>query len=225
MEQTPAHDIANRDLVRMIPANASRVVEVGCSVGALAREYRRSNPGCDYVGIETDPRYAEMARAHCSRVLVADIERLGDAEIAALGPADCWVFGDVLEHLIDPWALLARLRPHTRAVVTCVPNMQHWSVVLKLVRGDLFYEDRGLLDRTHLRWFTRETLATMFGAAGYGVESMVGRVFEQQGRAESLAALHGYAQALGLDTEAVAQDADVMQWLVVARPRPASSGA
>ena len=218
METTPAHDVANHDLLRLIPEGAARVVEPGCSGGALAREYRAANPGCDYVGIERDARYAELARRHCSRVLVADIERIGDADLAALAPADCWVFGDVLEHLVDPWALVARLRPHTRRIAACVPNMQHWSITERLVAGNLFYEDDGLLDRTHLRWFTRTTLVAMFERAGYRITLLRGRVFAQERRSEGLAAVRGFATALGVDPEIAVRDADVLQWLLTAEP-------
>jgi hypothetical protein len=216
VEATPAHGVANFDLLRLIPEGTARVVEPGCSGGALAREYRRLHPDCEYVGIEADLRYADIARAHCSRVLVADVERLEAAELATLAPAGCWVFGDVLEHLRDPWGLLARIRPHATHVVACIPNMQHWSVIQRLVAGDLFYEDEGLLDRTHLRWFTRATLTTMFTRAGYRVVTLRGRVFEQEGRAEALGALRNYAAALSLDPAVAVRDADVMQWLLLA---------
>jgi hypothetical protein len=217
--------VANHDVLRLIPAGAARVVEPGCSGGALAREYRRAYPQSEYIGIEADSRYAEIAREHCSRVLVTDVEKLGADDLVAISPADCWVFGDVLEHLLDPWALLGRIRPYTAAVVACIPNMQHWSVAEQLVSGDLAYTDDGLLDRTHLRWFTRKTLASMFAAAGYRIATLRGRVFEQEGRAEGLAALRTYAVALGLDPEITLRDADVMQWLLVAHPLPVQHGA
>jgi SAM-dependent methyltransferase len=114
MKQTAISGIVNAELLAMIPRAATRVVEVGCSGGALARQYRLANPRCEYVGIETDPDHAEAARPHCSRMLVGNIEHLPEAEFATLLPADCWVFGDVLEHLYDPWAVLRRIRASER---------------------------------------------------------------------------------------------------------------
>ena len=115
MQPTPATEGANVDLLALIPPRASRVVEAGCSVGALAREYRAANPDSEYIGIELEPVFAELARRHCSRVVEADVERMSDADFDALSPADCWVLGDVLEHLIDPWRFLARLPPRLHA--------------------------------------------------------------------------------------------------------------
>src|SRR5438105_11540086 len=102
MRSTAAHDTPNPDLLAMVPGGLARVVEVGCSTGALARAYRAANPGCDYVGIEVDPAHAAAARAACSSVIAADVEGLDEPTFAGLFPADCWVFGDSLEHLKDP---------------------------------------------------------------------------------------------------------------------------
>jgi 2-polyprenyl-3-methyl-5-hydroxy-6-metoxy-1,4-benzoquinol methylase len=199
------------------------VVEAGCSAGAIAREYRAANPACEYIGIEAEPAFAELARRHCSRVVSADLERMSDADLDALAPADCWVFGDVLEHLIDPWRFLARLPPRVRAggcVVACIPNMQHWSVVARLVTGNLHYEDQGLLDRTHLRWFTRATVVQLFQGAGFRITMLAGRRFREPDAAEASAAVCRLATALGVDAEQAARETAVFQWLVKAEPNP-----
>jgi 2-polyprenyl-3-methyl-5-hydroxy-6-metoxy-1,4-benzoquinol methylase len=224
VKQTRAHETANRELLGLIPPRASRVVEAGCSAGALAREYRAANPDCEYIGIELEPEYAELARRHCSRVVVADLERMSDADLDALAPADCWVFGDVLEHLVDPWRLLARLAPRLRAdgcVVACIPNMQHWSVVARLVTGNLHYEDEGLLDRTHLRWFTRTTAVELFRGTGYRIAFLAGRRFNEPQGTEASAAICRLAASLGVDPQEAARDAAALQWLVKAVPNPA----
>jgi len=153
-----------------IPANLKRVIEVGCSRGALARAYREANTACEYVGIEIDRESADHARAFCSSVICEDIEQIDEAVFASLFPSDCWIFADSLEHLRDPWAVLTRIRGHIHPdarVIACIPNAQHWSVQARLNRGEFRYEDRGLLDRTHLRWFTRTTIAELFQSAGY----------------------------------------------------------
>jgi trans-aconitate methyltransferase len=222
VKQTPAHENANGDLLALIPPRAARVVEPGCSAGALAREYRAANPDCEYVGIELESGYAELGRRHCSRVLAADLERMSDAELDALAPADCWVFGDVLEHLVDPWRVLARLPPRLAAggcVVACIPNMQHWSVVARLATGNLHYEDHGLLDRTHLRWFTRTTLMQLFQGAGFRVTSLGGRVHADAHAVAESGAVCELATTLGVDAQQAARDTRVLQWLVKAEPK------
>jgi len=221
LKQTPAHEVANADLLALIPPAVARVVEPGCSAGALAREYRARYPACDYVGIEVEPRYAELARRHCSRVLVSDLERMSDADLDVLAPADAWVFGDVLEHLVDPWRLLARIRPRLApggCVVACIPNMQHWSVLARLASGRLFYEDKGLLDRTHLRWFTRTTIVPLFENAGFRVTLLNGRVFEAPNAAAAIAAVRALSVALGVERARAIEDTGVLQWLVRAEP-------
>ncbi len=221
MKQTPAHEIANADLLALIPPGVARVVEPGCSAGALAREYRARNAASEYVGIEVEAQYAELARRHCSRVVVADLERMTDAELDALAPADCWVFGDVLEHLVDPWRLLARIKPRLAVggcVVACIPNMQHWSVLARLASGQLFYEDKGLLDRTHLRWFTRTTIVPLFENAGFRVTLLNGRMFEVPSAAAAIAAVRTLAVALGVERTRAIEDTGVLQWLVRAEP-------
>lgn len=149
---------------------------------------------------------------------------MSDADLDALAPADCWVFGDVLEHLIDPWRFLARLPPRLRvggSVIACIPNMQHWSVVTRLVTGNLYYEDEGLLDRTHLRWFTRATAMQLFQGAGFRITWLGGRRFYARDDAAKTAAVCQLATSLGVDAEQAAREAIAFQWLVKAVPNSA----
>jgi len=105
MKQTPAHDRHNPDVLRLMPKNLKRVVEVGCSSGALARAYMAENPVCEYTGIEIDPEYAERAKASCGSVICADVESMSEEVFLSLFPSDCWVFGDSLEstgyHIVE----------------------------------------------------------------------------------------------------------------------------
>jgi 2-polyprenyl-3-methyl-5-hydroxy-6-metoxy-1,4-benzoquinol methylase len=179
MQSTPYHSSINQELLDLIPGGLSKLVDVGCMGGLLAQAYRARNPQAHYIGIEANAEYARAAQAHCSEVLVADIEALDAGTLSHLGSADAWIFGDVLEHLRDPWFLLENIRLHSPrppVVLVCLPNMQHWSVIARLLRGEIFYEDAGLLDRTHLRWFTRLTATRMLESAGYRVEQVVAKV-------------------------------------------------
>src|SRR5690349_2406915 len=113
MEQTALREYYNVDVLKLIPKDATRIVEVGCGGGTMAREYRKINPACEYVGIEIVDRYADAARAHCDRVLLGNIEQMDDETFASLLPSSCWIFADVLEHLYDPWAVLRRIGEHS----------------------------------------------------------------------------------------------------------------
>jgi SAM-dependent methyltransferase len=216
LDQTPVHQHHNPDLLDLIPREARRVVEVGCSSGALAREYRKSNPAVHYTGIEIVPAYADMARAHCDRVLDVDIEQLSAEQFRADFDADCWVFGDVLEHLHNPWALLKNIRASMNrggTVVACIPNAQHWSVQARLSIGDFRYQDSGLFDRTHIRWFTRVTMLELFRDAGFAIDSGKARIFHEPQREAFLPVIRAMATAAGADANAAVEDAKPLQFV------------
>src|SRR5260221_1515408 len=142
MKQTPAHDLFNADLLALIPKQSRRVVEVGSSSGALARAFKDLTVNCHYTGIELESEYAELSKRYCDSVLHANIEHLDEGSFDSLFPSDCWVFGDSLEHLQDPWQLLRRIRSRIDAggsIVACIPNAQHWSVQVRLNCGLLRY--------------------------------------------------------------------------------------
>lgn len=208
----------NPDVLRLIPAQAKAIVEVGCSTGALAHALRQERPGVHFVGLELDPRAAEVAGHFCDRVEQADIEAMDDAAFARLADRDCWIFGDVLEHLRDPWRVLrrvARVLPPGGCVVASIPNAQHWSIQARLAIGEFRYEPAGLMDRSHLRWFTRVTLFELFKSAGLKVEAGVPCVFQEPPRRELvLAAIKQMALAMGRDPDAAAQDAEALQYVV-----------
>ena len=217
----PAGGPYNADLLAFMPGGARKVLEVGCNTGNLAQAYIAAHGGCDYWGIEFDRTAAEMARRHCSKVMHLDVEGMSDAELAELASRDCWVFGDVLEHLRDPWRLLARIRqviPSDGCIVASVPNAQHWSVQARLAIGDFRYADGGLMDRTHLRWFTRQTMLEMFQNAGFRVEAGRPRIFNEPGRERALSVIRMMAETLGVSPDIAVNDALPLQYVVRAVP-------
>lgn len=221
MEQTPVHEQHNPDLLRFIPVGAKRVIEIGCSSGALAREFRKISPGCDYLGVEIDPAYAELAKRHCDSTMVLDVEKASDEFWQANADRDCWVFGDVLEHLTDPWAVVRKIRaviPSNGSIVVCMPNVQHWSIQARLAVGSFDYKDDGLMDKTHLRWFTRATLLQMFNEAGFKITEGFPRVFDEPQRDKFLAVIDLMARAMGGDPKMAVADAMPIQYVIRAVP-------
>jgi 2-polyprenyl-3-methyl-5-hydroxy-6-metoxy-1,4-benzoquinol methylase len=170
-----AHGLSasHRLVLEEIPDGA-RVLDVGCATGYLAAELTRR--GCVVDGIEYDPVAAEQARAHCREVVTGDLEapplRAAVERMLAGARPDVVVCADVLEHLRDPWAVLAwlgtLLAPGGRAVIS-VPNIAHWTARRALLRGRFDYADYGLFDRTHLRFFTRASAAELARRAGLAV--------------------------------------------------------
>jgi methionine biosynthesis protein MetW len=162
---SPAH----RLVLAAVPDEA-RVLDVGCSTGYLAAEL--TSRGCQVVGVESDPEAAAQARERCELVIVGDVE---DPAVRDELPRDmdAVLLADVLEHLRDPWGVLAALRetlaPGGRAVVS-VPNVGHWTARRALVRGRFPYAEHGLFDRTHLRFFTRASARELAARAGFALE-------------------------------------------------------
>lgn len=221
MDQTPIHEHHNPDLLKLMPTDARFVIEVGCSSGALAREYRKLNGQCRYLGVEISPDYAKLARRHCDAVLEVDVERAGTEFFDNAVRCDCWVFGDSLEHLRDPWSLLGEIRriiPGDGRIVACIPNAQHWSLQARLSYGDFRYQDSGLFDRTHLRWFTRSTMIEMFRDAGFRVEGGIPRIFDEPNRDKFLPLIGAMAEAAGADRDMAISDASALQYVLSAVP-------
>jgi 2-polyprenyl-3-methyl-5-hydroxy-6-metoxy-1,4-benzoquinol methylase len=148
----------------------ARVLDVGCASGYLAEQYAAR--GCRVFGIESDAANAERARRFCESVVVGDIENANDrAELP--GPFDFVVFGDVLEHLRDPWTVLAATRTllaDDARVIVSIPNIAHWSARREILLGRFPYAESGLFDRTHLRFFTRASARALAQTTGYDVE-------------------------------------------------------
>ena len=148
--------------------SSKRVLELGPATGYFTRELVAR--GCRVVAVEVDPAAAEKVRQHAERVIVGD---LADPEV--IGSAvdaegfDVVVAGDVLEHLPDPLRVLRACRAALKPggyVVLSVPNIAHADIKLQLLAGRFPYRDTGLLDRTHLHFFTRDSLEEMLRDAG-----------------------------------------------------------
>jgi len=154
---------------------SGRALDVGCGEGGLGRELLRRG-FTEVHGIEPVPAIADKARADLTTVFEGTFQSV---DRDALGAFDLIIFADSLEHMIDPWAALTQAREMLTpngAVLLSVPNVAHWTVLwraLKLGRWD--YTDEGLLDRTHLRFFTPATLVESLRAAGFLVLASKGR--------------------------------------------------
>jgi len=146
---------------------------------------------------------------------------MDDADFTSLFPSDVWVFGDCLEHLRDPWRIVKAVRQLIDAdgmLLACIPNSQHWSVQMRLATGLFRYEDSGLLDRTHVRWFTRITMIEMFQQAGWRIEAGLTRRILHPPPPVLLDGIRTIAEAGGVDPDQAVEDAQVFQYLFRLRP-------
>ena len=157
-------------MVPFIPPGASTVLDVGCSRGLFGAQLQRANPSLRLFGIEPDPVTAKEAAGHYEQVTCG----LFPDDLPAGGTFDCIVFNDVLEHVVDPWTMLDRAKEHLAAgghIVASIPNVRHYIVVRNLaLRGRWDYADWGVLDRTHLRFFTRASIVELFDSADLAIE-------------------------------------------------------
>ena len=163
----------------MVPPQAERVLDLGCSSGVLGWSLKREQGVRTVVGVELEPAYAEDARkrlddVHC--LDLNDLPRRSDV-LSALGRFDCIVAADVLEHLVEPWAVLdaaiETLKPGG-ALVVSLPNVRHWSVLRALIVQGTWprADEGGIFDSTHLRWFALRDAIEMIEAAGLRVDAV-----------------------------------------------------
>ena len=162
---------------------SKRVLEMGCATGYVG-EYLVRELDCTVVGVELMAESARRARARDVYEAVVEGNLEGgdvDGPLDELGDSyDAVVFGDVLEHLVDPVEVLARVHDRLAPgghVLICVPNIVHWSIRLRVLAGRFDYTETGTLDRTHLRFFTRRSAAEMVRAAGFDVVAEAGVVW------------------------------------------------
>jgi trans-aconitate methyltransferase len=166
-KKPPAYfDIRNDDVLDALPAGATRFLEVGCGAGRLGMEIKRRRPEAVVHGLDRDPSALVKAGKRLDRTYQAD---LADPLPELEPPYDCIVCSDVLEHLVDPWTTLRRLvsqlQPGGRLVAS-IPNIRHYKVLRDLVlRGRFAYRESGVLDSTHLRFFTLAEIEKLFASA------------------------------------------------------------
>jgi 2-polyprenyl-3-methyl-5-hydroxy-6-metoxy-1,4-benzoquinol methylase len=151
----------------------SRVLELGTAAGSMSRHLSRTL-GCEVTGVERDPAWAEKARPHCRKFHIFDLDNEWPADLRA-ERFDFVLAADVLEHLKDPARALARIReclqPGRGRLLISIPNAAYSGLLAALYCQQFPYAKTGLLDETHLRFFTRDTISTMLAAQGFSVET------------------------------------------------------
>jgi 2-polyprenyl-3-methyl-5-hydroxy-6-metoxy-1,4-benzoquinol methylase len=165
----------NTSIAKMLPlvGRDKRVVDFGCATGYLANLLTQE--GCKVTGVEINPEAAKVAEAYCDKVIVADLDYTDITELLAHETYDVAVFGDVLEHLRDPWRILRATQKILNPdgyIVASIPNIAHGAIRLALLEGRFEYTELGILDNTHLRFFTRPSLYKLFEDTGFFVESI-----------------------------------------------------
>jgi len=211
------------EILALVPDSARHVLDVGCGAGRLG-EAIKARQQADITGIELNEEAAGLARQRLDQVVVGDVERLTlDFQPGAFDTITC---GDILEHLREPERLLRQARQWLTpdgCLIASIPNVRHHSVVCSLLQGNWTYETAGLLDRTHLRFFTRREIEKLFVRAGLTIEGMwsITAPGDDPSRNGHGSVQLGRLSMSGL-SEQDAAEFSTYQFLVRARPTPAS---
>lgn len=162
------------DLIELIPDHARRILDVGCGVGKTGQILREK--GFEEIfGVEINMKAGQQAKSFYQEVVIGDIEK--DVLPFSRGFFDCILYGDVLEHLVDPWKVLRSHREILKddGIIICsIPNIRYYKVLKPLILdGRWEYVDLGILDRTHLRFFTLKTIEDMFRETGFEIRKLI----------------------------------------------------
>ncbi|MBI4697841.1 MAG: methyltransferase domain-containing protein [Nitrospirae bacterium] len=160
------------ELQVLVPEGPLKILDVGCGSGALGKSLLERGAS-EVTGIELDRQACEEAGRNLSRVICGNIEEI-ELEFEE-GYFDCMIFGDILEHLKDPLSTLQKLAKYLKdsgVVIASIPNIRFFGIMHMLAEGRWEYADSGILDRTHLRFFTKKEMERLFEDAGFEISGM-----------------------------------------------------
>jgi 2-polyprenyl-3-methyl-5-hydroxy-6-metoxy-1,4-benzoquinol methylase len=169
------YSLSRPEMQEFIPATAKRVLDVGCGFGLFGKSIKERT-GAEVWGIELDEESAKIAETNIDKVFIGDVNSI----INTLPEQyfDCILFNDVLEHLADPYTVLLNIKKILSAnavVVSSIPNVRYIGNLKRLLVDKQWrYEDAGILDKTHLRFFTKKSMTDMFESLGYDVLQIEG---------------------------------------------------
>lgn len=170
--ELPPHERSSLTVLAGLVRAGARVLDLGCGSGALGH-HLSEHRNCQVDGVTFNPREAELARPFYRRMEVADLDTCALADLFQGQTYDYIVCADVLEHLKQPEGVLAACKsllnePQGELLIS-IPHVGYAGLVADLMQGEFRYRDEGLLDRTHLKFFTRQSLIDFLGEAGWGV--------------------------------------------------------
>lgn len=215
-------NISHTKILKLIDRD-KYVLEIGCSTGYMTR-YLKEELGCRVVCVEIDRKAAEKAKPYCEELLIEDIELLDFGETLGDRRFDVVIMADILEHLKDPRSLLEKLRhflTETGFILFSIPNGVHGSVALELLDGKWEYRSEGLLDRSHLRFFDKDSLSFLLDETGY-IISQLDRVIIHPRDTEMKTPWDSYPRDVTAYMEKVNPEYQTYQFIVKAHPTSAS---
>lgn len=172
MKEFNYYENERQEVLDLIPFKPKNVLELGCGDGVFGNLLKRKY-NCNVTGIELFDDAAKKA-ADCLDCVYN--ESLDDFDFDKLNKYDLIIANDVLEHLVEPWNVVRQLQGHLEkggCFMASIPNVQNHKVITALLKGRWDYVDAGIMDRTHLRFFTKNTAIELFSKNGYSVKQVV----------------------------------------------------
>lgn len=164
-----------KEMLQFVPKDVLKIIEIGCGYGVFASSLKTERKAVVW-GIELSKKAAEEASVKLDKVVIGDIEN--DNIALPKNYFDCIIFNDVLEHLKNPWVVLEKVKDYLidgGYIVASVPNVRYFYNIKNLIKHKEWnYVDQGILDKTHLRFFTYKTIRDMFQICGYKIIKMEG---------------------------------------------------
>jgi len=171
----PAYIGYREDILNLIPngKNIIRILDIGCSIGTLGEQIKQRNKNVEVVGIEFDEQMAKIAKEKLDKVIEGDVEKINLGNYFTVNYFDCIILADILEHLKNPWDVLKNITTFLNddgIIIASIPNIRHNSTILSLViKGYWPYRERGIHDKTHLRFFTLHNIKELFQYGGLNI--------------------------------------------------------
>ncbi len=198
------------EVQKLVDLKAKKILDVGCGEGEMASELKKRN-NAEVWGIEIFDKAAEKAKSKLDKVLVGEVEN----KISQLPDEyfDTIIFADVLEHLVNPDRILKQIRAKLKRngeVIVSIPNVRNWSVIKSLLDGSFDYEEAGILDKTHLKFYTLDSAAKMLIESGFKIDNVEATVLQKYNIPQSLL---DELSKIGLDVSTLRERSQHYQYL------------
>jgi 2-polyprenyl-3-methyl-5-hydroxy-6-metoxy-1,4-benzoquinol methylase len=165
------YNMVKGEFLPLIPIGPNVILDLGCGTGQLGRKLNETNKTHEVVGVEICAQAAEEASKYYNKVYQGNVESLS---LPYTEYFDFVICGDILEHLIDPWTMLIKINNMLKSggtLICSIPNIRYFKIISELLlNGTWAYTEAGILDSTHLRFFTKKTFFKMLGDANYSVK-------------------------------------------------------
>ncbi|MGV7223971.1 MAG: glycosyltransferase [Nitrospinales bacterium] len=207
---------ARPEIQALVSLKAKKILDIGCGAGVFGKELKNRQK-CYVAGIEYAPRAVTRAETVLDKFYKGDAAKI--MPVILENSFDTIIMADFLEHIAHPEKILSEVKriliPGGRLVLS-IPNVRHWSVIKDLLEGRWEYRDAGILDKTHLRFFTWQSILSLLNSAGYQIDSYSGTYLQGYDVPVEFINL---SKQCGIDTSSLASEGRIYQYLITCIPK------